>query len=133
MASLDKQSAAQNDRLFQEIALPHMSYIFKSAYRLTGERSGAEDLTQETFFIAMQKFQQLKDHNKCRSWLFAILRNLFLGTVEKRKNKYFIDYEDVAYGLPDTSHINEDQWREGFSDDVQHQLDRLDEKYKTRW
>ncbi len=128
---MPETSKAKAKTHFEEIALPHMGYIYKTAYRLTGNKSAAEDLTQDAFFIAMQKFDQLKDQAKCRSWLFAILRNLFLGTIEKTKNKYFLDYEDVAYGLPDHSHKAGELWRDGFSDDVQHQLDRLDEKYKT--
>lgn len=115
---------------FEEVALPHMSYIFKIAYRMSRSRATAEDLTQETFIIAMQKFDQLKDPAKCKSWLFVILRNLYLGMVEKTRNKYFLDFDDMSYGLADDSDRVERQWREGFSDEVQHQLDRLDEKYR---
>jgi RNA polymerase sigma-70 factor (ECF subfamily) len=115
---------------FEEIALPHMSYIFKIAYRMSGNKAAAEDLTQETFFIAMQKFDQLKEQAKCKSWLFVILRNLYLGTIEKTKNKYFLDFDDMSFGIADDSDKVERQWREGFSDEVQHQLDRLDDKYK---
>ncbi len=124
----DRQS---RDNLFEEIALPHMDYIFRVAYRLSGNRETAEDLTQETFFIAMQKIDQLKDQTKCKSWLFVILRNLYFGMIEKTRNKYFFDYDDVSYGIQDEKVQEKEMEREGFSDLLQHQLDRLDEKYKT--
>ena len=45
----------------------------------------AEDLVQETMCTAYRKFHQLRDEEKCKSWLFAILRNHFL-----RERRQFI-------------------------------------------
>lgn len=124
--ALNKKDAS----LYEMVCLPHWTYIYRNAYHLSGNRASAEDLTQETFFTAFQKFDQLKDHARAKSWLFVILRNLFLGHIEKDKAKLYSDFEDVAYRIEDKSEENERTQREGFSDDVKLPLDRLDDKFK---
>ncbi len=44
-------------------------------YRLTGSRSEAEDLAQDTFVLAFKKIGALKDDRKFQSWLFRIAQN----------------------------------------------------------
>lgn len=127
---LNPTASHKQASLYEEICLPHWTYIYRNAYHLSGNRATAEDLTQETFFTAFQKFEQLKDHARARSWLFVILRNLFLGHIEKDKAKLYSDFEDVAYRIEDKSEENERTQREGFSDDVKLPLDKLDEKFK---
>ena len=57
--------------------------LFRYGYRLTGCTSDAEDLTQQTFLIAHQKLEQLRDCEKVQSWLFTVLRNLFFKATKK--------------------------------------------------
>lgn len=61
----------------REHLLPHLDLIFRCAYRMTGRRQDAEDLSQETYYYAFKNFEQIKDRAKAKSWLFSILRNLF--------------------------------------------------------
>ncbi|RJO67973.1 MAG: sigma-70 family RNA polymerase sigma factor [Myxococcales bacterium] len=131
MSTTINPTAKKYSSAFETVALPHMNYIYKVAFHLCGDRALAEDLAQETMFIAMQKFEQLQDHAKCKSWLFVILRNLYWGKMEKERHRSATNFDDVAYGIADEGLEAEREWREGFSDDVQRQLDRLDEKYKT--
>lgn len=63
----------------------HYRVLYAYAYRLTGSTSDAEDLTQQTYLIAQQKMGQLRDVGKVRSWLFRVLRNRFLRTVQKKR------------------------------------------------
>lgn len=120
----------RNYNEFEEIALPHMRYIFQISYKFTGNKEAAEDLTQETFTVAMQKFDQLKDPKKCKSWLFVIARNLFLSSATKMNDKYFLDYDDVSYMMPDESMAADSATKNGYSDHVQHHMDRLSDKYR---
>ncbi|RJO63230.1 MAG: sigma-70 family RNA polymerase sigma factor [Myxococcales bacterium] len=126
-----ESTVVEGSTRFEDIALRHTSYLYKTAYWLTGNKAVAEDLTQETLLIATQKFTQLRELNKCRSWLSAILRNLFSEHIKKDRSQVFVDFEDIANDLADKSHETGGQMQDGFSDAVQHQLDRLDEKYKT--
>jgi len=69
------------------------------ALRYAGSCENAEDLTQETFYTAYKKFEQLKDPKKCKAWLLAILRNIYLRERESigRKDEYLAcDEESYA-------------------------------------
>jgi RNA polymerase sigma-70 factor (ECF subfamily) len=58
--------------------------LYRYAFRLTGSRPDAEDLTQHVFLTAHSRGEQLRDVGSIRSWLFAILRNSYLKAVRRR-------------------------------------------------
>ena len=58
----------------------HNADLFRYAYRLSGTAADAEDLTQEVFLIAQQKLDQVRDAESVRGWLFAVLRNCYIGS-----------------------------------------------------
>ena len=63
----------------------HHEVLYRYAFRLTGSVPDAEDLTQQTFLIAQAKLDQLRDADRSRNWLFAILRSCFLGALRQRR------------------------------------------------
>jgi RNA polymerase sigma-70 factor (ECF subfamily) len=63
----------------------HHEAVYRYAYRLTGSQADAEDLTQQVFLQAQEKLGQLRSDESVRSWLFAILRNFFLKSCDKRQ------------------------------------------------
>ncbi len=58
--------------------------LYRYAYRLTGSRPDAEDLTQHVFLMAHSRGEQLRDVGSIRNWLFAILRNTYLKGARRR-------------------------------------------------
>jgi RNA polymerase sigma-70 factor (ECF subfamily) len=83
------------EREFEEVALIHLDACYHVAVRLTGRRSEAEDLVQETFLRAFQHFDQFDPGTNCRAWLFAILRNGFLNRV-KRQGREILEWDDAS-------------------------------------
>lgn len=66
-----------NDRdraLFAQWVQEHRSYLYRSAWALTGERAAAQDLVQETLAIAWRARHQLRDAGSVQGWLYRILR-----------------------------------------------------------
>lgn len=59
--------------------------LYRYAFRLTGNGSDAEDLTQETFCSAQAKQSQLREPERVKSWLFSILHHAFL--IKKRRER----------------------------------------------
>jgi RNA polymerase sigma-70 factor (ECF subfamily) len=118
---------------FETIALPYLNFIYKSAYRLCGNPTDAEDLAQETFEIAFEKFFQLKDDRKCKSWLFVILRNLYLKEVGRHKKQKFVDLDKLNYpsNIGYIKQSTQDQVRNVMDGELQAALNTLDERYKT--
>lgn len=58
---------------FDAEAMPHASAVFRTALRLLGERSSAEDVTQEVLLLAWKSFGRYEAGTNCKAWLFKIL------------------------------------------------------------
>lgn len=52
-------------------------HLYNFLLRLTGDRSLAEDLCQETFLRSYVHLRELRDSERFRSWLFHIAVNLY--------------------------------------------------------
>jgi len=93
-----------------ELVHDHHAELYRYAYRLAGSRPDAEDLTQQTFLAAQQKWEQLRDATKARSWLFTILRNSFLKSCRKKTPHSAGDLEmdlgEVADASPDVDAVD---------------------------
>ena len=70
-------------REFEAVALIHLDALYRSALRLTHNRSEAEDLVQETCLRAFRSFHRFNPGTNCRAWLFTILRNAFLNRIRQ--------------------------------------------------
>ena len=70
---------------FEAEAMPHMNDIFRTATRLLGERSRAEDIVQEVYLQAWKSFHRFETGTNCRAWLFKIL----FHCVNHHRRKWF--------------------------------------------
>lgn len=61
--------------------------IFNLAYRMTGSREDADDLTQETFIRAYQNLYRFDQHKKFFTWLYTIGINLIRNHLKKNERK----------------------------------------------
>ena len=53
--------------------MPHLNDLFRTAVRLTGDRSRAEDAVQEVYLQAWKSFHRFEAGTNCRAWLYKIL------------------------------------------------------------
>ena len=72
------------------------SALYRYAYRLTGSKADAEDLTQETFCSAQAKHAQLREPDRVKPWLFSILHNAFLLRKRRERQARFGTWDDWA-------------------------------------
>lgn len=87
-----KQTAHKN--AFKELTYPHMKLVYNVALKYTGNVFDAQDIVQETYLMAFNKFHQLKEPSRCKPWLLRILRNNFLKTCQKDKNRQQLSETD---------------------------------------
>ena len=85
---------------FEQIAFPHARSLLRVARRLTRE-SVAEDLVQETLFLAWRGFSQFRRGTNERAWLFRILFNAFYAQGRKMRSGpsvvSLVEAEDELY------------------------------------
>jgi RNA polymerase sigma-70 factor (ECF subfamily) len=81
--SNDRDQASSMD--LRSIVQRYHAAVYRYAYRLAGNQSDAEDLTQQAFLVAQQRLDQVRDPSKVLSWLFAVLRSCHLKNCRRQK------------------------------------------------
>jgi RNA polymerase sigma-70 factor, ECF subfamily len=64
---------------FRHAAIEHIDALYGFAMTLTRNASDAQDLLQETYLRASRAFGRLMPDSNLKSWLFAIMRNIWLN------------------------------------------------------
>ena len=85
-----------NQHAIQEAAagIEHIDGLYGYALALTKNRTDAEDLVQETYIRAIRAMGRLRHDSNVKSWLFTILRNIWLNELrQRRKGPELVDFE----------------------------------------
>jgi RNA polymerase sigma-70 factor (ECF subfamily) len=88
-----------------ELIEQHSTLLYRYAYRLTGDANDAEDLVQQTFLLAHQRGDQLRDAGAARGWLVSIVRNVFLKSLRHRQRGRSLDEIDEPQVMEGTSDV----------------------------
>lgn len=78
---------------WEEIVAEYSAQVYRLAYRLTGNRQDAEDLTQETFFRVFRSFHAYEP-GTLGGWLHRITTNLFLDQTRRKQRIRFDAFLD---------------------------------------
>src|SRR6266542_4262230 len=84
---LDRSAAhsGAQTHTFETVALPHLNDLFRTAIRLLGGPTEAEDIVQETYLSAWKSFSRFEPGTDCRAWLFTIMFN----AIRQHRRKWF--------------------------------------------
>jgi RNA polymerase sigma-70 factor, ECF subfamily len=69
---------------FELAAMPHMDDLFRTARRVVGNQTEAEDVVQETFLQAWKSFDRFELGTNCRAWLYKIMFHVIQHNRRKR-------------------------------------------------
>ena len=122
---------------FWNLANPHAKFLYNLALRYTADAYDAEDLVQETYYIAFKKINQLRDEKKIKSWLFTILKNTYLrnlrqnGRIQKSEFDDGTDYISVLENAAERADIASAYEQKSESETIQLLLNQLPEKQKS--
>ncbi len=72
---------------FVEDTEPFMASLYSTAVRLTGNRTDAEDLVQETYLRAYRSYGSFNVGTNLRAWLFRILTNAHINRYRAKKRR----------------------------------------------
>jgi RNA polymerase sigma-70 factor (ECF subfamily) len=70
---------------FEREALVHLDAVYRTALRLAGDPTDAQDLVQETMLKAFRAWRQYRPGTNAKAWLLTILRNTFVNQYRRRK------------------------------------------------
>jgi RNA polymerase sigma-70 factor (ECF subfamily) len=117
---------------WESIVRTHSARVYRLAYRLTGNRHDAEDLTQDVF---VRVFRNLATYTPgtFEGWLHRITTNLFLDQVRHKRRIRFVAFADGTGGRlvdrqPTPAQALDDCT---FDVDVQAALDDLSPSFRT--
>jgi len=80
---------------WDEIVVNHSAKVYRLAYRLTGNKHDAEDLTQEVFVRVFRSLENFKP-GTLDGWLHRITTNLFLDQARRKSRIRFDGLADDA-------------------------------------
>ncbi|MBQ7839734.1 MAG: sigma-70 family RNA polymerase sigma factor [Lachnospiraceae bacterium] len=80
---------------FEELYMANHKMIFNYVRRcIRNNEAAAEDLTQEVFFVAYEKWEMLKGHPNIPGFLMVVAKNKIKKWYSKQ-NKYYVDEEEI--------------------------------------
>jgi RNA polymerase sigma-70 factor (ECF subfamily) len=95
----DVTRAARGDRhAFERLYHKHVDRIFSLCTRMVGDRSRAEELTQDAFVRAWEKLNQFRGDSAFSTWLHRLAVNVVLNdrqTERRRRDKQDDSIDDV--------------------------------------
>ncbi|UVJ38416.1 RNA polymerase sigma factor SigE [Arthrobacter sp. CJ23] len=117
---------------WEDVVANHSAKVYRLAYRLTGNKFDAEDLTQEVFVRVFRSLENFKP-GTLDGWLHRITTNLFLDQA-RRKSRIRFDAlaEDAESRLPGREPGPEQSFEHNNLDlDVQRALEELPPDFRA--
>lgn len=99
MVNVNMSWAPNSSIVENVVGIEHIDGLYSYALVLTRNHAEAEDLVQETYVRAIQAMNRLRADSNVKSWLFTILRNIWLNQLRRRRTApqlVEIDAEDGA-------------------------------------
>lgn len=72
---------------FSDLMEASRKKVFSLAYRLSGSRADAEDLTQEAFYRAYRAFDTYQGDRPFENWIFRIVTRLYLDMKRRQSRR----------------------------------------------
>ena len=111
------------EKLYEE----YFKTVFKYLLCLTHNRDIAEELTQETFYKAINRIDTYKEEYKISVWLCQIAKNLWYDQCRKNKNLVQTS-EDILNNLQETITIEDNLISQDEKITLYKKMQKLDEK-----
>ena len=85
MQSCAMKLLGSKESTFEGLVRAYSAELYRYAYWLCRDRFTAEDLVQETFTRAWQRWETLRDGRAAKAWLYTIVRNEHARLYEKKR------------------------------------------------
>lgn len=133
-----RDTAQERTALFDRLIQDTSKQAYGLAIRLTGNRTEAEDLVQESYLRAYRFFHRYDDSLPFTSWLYRIMTNAHIDMVRRRGKIRTTSLEGAGsdgattWDLPDTDAAPDRVMMENaLDDDVQRALNSMTPEFRT--
>jgi RNA polymerase sigma-70 factor, ECF subfamily len=86
-ATAVERALAGEREAYRVLVERHSQYIYRLAYRMSGNSHDAEEIVQEAFLRAYQKLQQFAGNANFGTWVYRIAANYAIDRLRQRKNE----------------------------------------------
>ncbi len=93
----------RDERAFREMVDTYGDRVFNLTFRMLGNRSEAEDLSQEVFITVFKSIDQFRGDSKFSTWLYRVTANHC-----KNRIKYLARRHERAHGELDDERATDD-------------------------
>lgn len=83
----------------EEIYKQHSNTVYKYLFCLTHSEDTSEELTQETFAIAVKEINKFKGNCKISVWLCQIAKHLWYKKLKKEKKENIVSFDELNIEL----------------------------------
>jgi RNA polymerase sigma-70 factor (ECF subfamily) len=131
------KSKDEQKKFFQELLLPELGAMFRTALRMTRNREDAEDLVQETITKAFAAIERFEEGTNFRAWIFKILTNTFINNYyrvrERDKLPSLDEMEEETSFQPAFEGISPEQalLNTLTKEDIQNAIDNIPMEFKS--
>jgi RNA polymerase sigma-70 factor (ECF subfamily) len=137
-----KQLSAEQAEQFNKHVYESYHKVYRLAFRLSGNKWDAEDLTQEAFCRAYRNYKDYEENRSFENWIARILTRLFLDMLRKRARSIVtVSYdvfltlrlggEAISFDVQDTRETPEENLlRNVFSEEVAYSLSRISQSQR---
>lgn len=78
---------------FYNLLVTNYTHLKPFAFRFTGNEESANDLIQDTMFLALRHRDKFREGSNFRAWLYTIMRNFFINGYRSRRNKKEVEFD----------------------------------------
>jgi RNA polymerase sigma-70 factor, ECF subfamily len=86
-----------NRQAFRQIVEAHQSFAYAVAFRIIGDKTEAQDITQEAFVRLWKHIATYKQEIKLSTWLYKIVTNLCLDFLKSARYQQYRLHDDLNH------------------------------------
>ncbi len=99
------ETQGQDRKLFDKLVVKHHKQAYNVAFRMVGNHSDAEDLTQESFIRAFRFFGHYKQDMPFESWFYRIMLNVFIEKLRRKPKAKIWSLDAPIHGVDGDYHM----------------------------
>lgn len=93
-AELVARAKAGDTAAFDELVRKYRARVYSLALHLTGQRSDADDITQDAFLKAYHKLPEFEGRSEFFTWIYRITLHRALNAKRDRKRRRTVPFDD---------------------------------------